>query len=155
MVAAPHTRQASQLLERGSSSRCGERRRMKPSATCHADVSARDADRFKQPFQKLLSNATPSAYSFLLFHQDASEQRKRRLHPMSALPPITPECTQRSEFTLSANRDLTRAANPALEHRGLSTNSNIEPGKSDRSTGPAQPYHSQEAGEQPTSWPLG
>ena len=69
---------------------------MKPSATCHADVSARDADRFKQPFQKLLSNATPSAYSFLLFHQDASEQRKRRLHPMSALPPITPECTQLS-----------------------------------------------------------
>jgi hypothetical protein len=91
---------------------------MKPSANCPADVSARDADRFKQPFQKLLSNATPSAYSFLLFHQDASEQRKRRLHPMSALPPITPQCTQRSEFTLSANRDLNARSKPSSQAPG-------------------------------------
>jgi hypothetical protein len=37
------------------------------------------------------------------------------------------------------------------EHQGLSTNSNVEPGKSGRSTGSAQPYHLQDAGEQLTS----
>jgi hypothetical protein len=35
--------------------------------------------------------------------------------------------------------------------REVSTNSNIGPGKSGCSRGPTQPYHSQEAGEQPTS----
>jgi hypothetical protein len=37
------------------------------------------------------------------------------------------------------------------EHRGLSTNSNIEPGKSGRLTGLAQPYQLQDAEEQLTS----
>src|SRR5215472_4444698 len=58
--------------------------------------------------------------------------------------PVSP--TSRSVSESIGNRI---AAGP--EHREVSTDSNIEPGKSGRSTGSAQPYHSREAGDQPAS----
>src|SRR2546430_3155364 len=47
--------------------------------------------------------------------------------------------------------DAKRNKRSSAEHGGFSTNSNIEPGKSGRLTGLAQPYRPQDAGEQLTS----
>src|SRR5262245_57941946 len=75
---------------------------------------------------------------------------RRRRMGQKAIRALIPRGLKKSDRGPQEGQQAQQAQQNA-EHRGVSTNSNIEPGKSGRSTGSAQPYHSREAGEQPTS----
>src|SRR4029450_6119036 len=81
-------------------------------------------------------------------HTVASGRRRRM--GQKAIRALIPGGSKKSDRGPQEAQQAQQAQQNA-EHRGVSTNSNIEPGKSGRSTGSAQPYHSQEAEEQPTS----